>query len=77
MDENIRAISQTPATLSLATTFQPPWKAPSYPFAFNGERFLKPFVVLKSKTKCFTVNVKTQQEFINISILLWQHASAL
>jgi len=27
----------------------------------------------KSKTKCLKVTIKTQQQCINISILLWQH----
>ena len=31
----------------------------------------------KSKTKCFEVTVKTQQQCINISILLWQHVPFL
>jgi len=30
-----------------------------------------------SKTKCSKVTVKTQQQCINISILLWQHVSIL
>ena len=30
----------------------------------------------KSNTECFEVTVKTQQ-YINISILLWQHVSVL
>jgi hypothetical protein len=34
-------------------------------------------VLLKSKTKCFKVTVKTQQRCINISILLWQHVPFL
>jgi len=36
-------------------------------------RFLNP----KSKTNCFKVTVKTQQQSINISALLWQHAAVL
>ena len=31
----------------------------------------------KSKTKCIKITVKTQQQCINISILLWKHASVL
>jgi len=31
----------------------------------------------KSKTEFFKVTVKTQEQFINISILLWQHFSEL
>ena len=31
----------------------------------------------KSKTKCFKFTVKTQQQCINIIILLWQHVSIL
>ena len=31
----------------------------------------------KSKTNCFKVTVKTQQQSINISALLWQHAAVL
>ena len=77
VDVNIRPISQTPATLSLATPFQPPWTTPTYPYAFKGEWFVKPFAVFKSKTKCFRVTVKTQQQFTNSSILLWQHVSVL
>ena len=34
-------------------------------------------VCSQSKTKCFTVTVKTQQQCINISIVLWQHVSVL
>ena len=30
-----------------------------------------------SKTKCFKVAVKTQEQRINISTLLWQHVSVL
>ena len=30
-----------------------------------------------SKTKCFKVAVKTQEQRINISTLLWQHISVL
>ena len=30
-----------------------------------------------SETKCFKLTVKTQQQCINISILLWQHVSVL
>ena len=32
---------------------------------------------LKSKTQCFKVTVKTQQQCLNISISLWQHVSVL
>jgi hypothetical protein len=31
----------------------------------------------ESKTKCFQVTVQKLEEFINISILLWQHVSVL
>ena len=31
----------------------------------------------KSKTKIFKITVKTKQQCINISILLWQHTSVL
>jgi hypothetical protein len=72
--ENIRAIFKTPAAMRMTTPFQPPWTTAGYPDTFKGEWFLKFFAVFKSKTKCFTVTVKTQQ-CINISILLWQHVS--
>jgi len=31
----------------------------------------------KSKTKCYKVTIKMQQQCINISILLWQHVLVL
>jgi hypothetical protein len=33
--------------------------------------------ISKSKTKCFKITVKTQQQCINISIILWQYVSVL
>ena len=54
----------------------PPWATVLYPHAFKRERFLKPFVIFKSKKKCFKVTVKTKH-CVNSSILLWQHVSVL
>jgi hypothetical protein len=31
----------------------------------------------KSKTKCFKVTNKTQQQYINISVSVWRHVSVL
>ena len=62
----------------MSTVFSPPWVVQCRDFHTpNKLARLTSTLCLKSETECFKIMIRTQQQCINISTLLWQHVSVL
>jgi len=63
---------------AVSTVFSPPWVVQCRDFHTpNKLARLTSTLCLKSETECFKIMIRTQQQCINISTLLWQHVSVL